>query len=165
MKYIASIDDQEFDIEIIDENHAAINGKIHEIDFKAIREQLTYSMLVDGKSFETNIYQENGGWEVLMRGRRYSVIVEDERERLLRFAAGDSRPQQGPFHLQSPMPGQVIEIPVQTGQEVKEGDVLLILESMKMQNELKSPRSGRVSRILVTPHENVEQNQTLLCVE
>ena len=165
MKYIAEVGDQEFIIEIIDETHVLVNKKVHEIDFKAIRGQLTYSMLVDGQSYEVNIFQENGGWEVLMRGRQYSVKVEDERERQLRAAAGNSLIKQGDFHLQSPMPGQVVSIPVQEGQEVKQGDVLLILESMKMQNELKSPRSGRVSRILVNPLENVEQKQTLLSVE
>jgi len=165
MKYITEIGDREFIIEIIDEQHVLINNVAHEIDFEAIREQLAFSMLVDGQSYEINIYQENEGWEVLLRGRQYSVNVEDERERRLKAAAGNSITRKGAFHLQSPMPGQVVDIPVQKGQEVEEGDVLLILESMKMQNELRSPRSGRVSRILVNPHENVEQRQTLLSVE
>ncbi len=164
MKYIASIDDQEFEIEIIDESHVTVNGEAHEINFESIGGDLAHSLLVDGKSFEANIYQENGGWEVLMRGVRYSVVVDDERERLLRVAAGASPDQQGPYHLQAPMPGMVVAIPVHEGQEVSEGDVLLILESMKMQNELKSPRAGVVSQILVKENENVEQKQTLLSV-
>ena len=165
MKYIAEIDDQEFDIEIIDESQVMINGEVHEINFEAIRGRLTFSLLVDGKSYEANIYRADGEWEVLMRGIRYSVRVDDERERLLRAAAGASVISQGPFNLQAPMPGMVVEIPVHQGQEVEEGDVLLILESMKMQNELKSPRSGVVSRVLVNPHDNVEQRQMLLSVE
>ncbi len=164
MNYIANIDDQEFAIEIISESRVTINGEAHEINFEAIGGALTYSLLVDGKSYEANIYQENGGWEVLMRGVRYSVLVDDERERLLRAAAGASPTQQGPYHLQAPMPGLVVEIPVHEGQEVEEGDVLLILESMKMQNELKSPRAGVVSQVLVAQKENVEQRQRLLSV-
>jgi len=57
-----------------------------------------------------------------------------------------------------------VAIPVEEGQEVKKGQVLLILESMKMQNELKSPRDGKVNRIKVKAGENVEQKQPLLSV-
>ncbi|MEA2007674.1 MAG: acetyl-CoA carboxylase biotin carboxyl carrier protein subunit [Chloroflexota bacterium] len=165
MKYIATINNQEHTVEIIDESHAAVNGKVHEINFEPVRGHLIFSLLVDGKSYEANIYQENGGWEVLMRGRHYSVQVDDERERQLKAAAGASRLPKGAFHLKSPMPGLVVQIPVKEGQEVEKGDVLLILESMKMQNELKSPRAGVISRILVTLSENVERKQTLLSVE
>lgn len=165
MKYIAEIAGQEYEIEILDEGRVSIDGKVHQISFESIRQRLTYSLLVDGKSFETNIYQENGRWEVLLRGNRYSVDVVDERERRLRQAAGRSRLVQEKYYLQAPMPGLVIDIPVEEGQEVEEGDVLLILESMKMQNELTSPRQGTVSRIKVEVHENVDRKQTLLIVE
>ena len=63
------------------------------------------------------------------------------------------------------MPGLIVKIPVSEGQEVKKGDVLVILESMKMQNELKSPRDGKVTRIQVKPGDSVEQRQTILSVE
>jgi biotin carboxyl carrier protein len=62
------------------------------------------------------------------------------------------------------MPGLVVAIPVEEGQPVKKGQVLLILESMKMQNELKSPRDGTIGRVRVKPGETVEQKQTLLSV-
>ena len=62
------------------------------------------------------------------------------------------------------MPGLVVAIPIEEGQEVKKGQVLLILKSMKMQNELKSPRDGKVNRIKVKTGETVEQKQTLLSV-
>ena len=60
------------------------------------------------------------------------------------------------------MPGLVVAIPVEEGQEVKKGQVLVILESMKMQNELKAPRDGVVERIKVRAGESVEQKQTIL---
>ena len=66
--------------------------------------------------------------------------------------------------MKAPMPGLVIAVPVDEGQEIKKGQVLLILESMKMQNELKSPRDGKVSRIKVKPGASVEQKQALLSV-
>jgi biotin carboxyl carrier protein len=62
------------------------------------------------------------------------------------------------------MPGLVIAIPVVEGQSVAQGDVLVILESMKMQNELKSPRAGKISRVRVKEGDSVERRQTLLSV-
>jgi biotin carboxyl carrier protein len=101
---------------------------------------------------------------VLLRGRLYPITVEDERENRLRSAAGGGVAETGEFHLRAPMPGLVVAIPVAEGQPVQKGQVLLILESMKMQNELKSPRDGTVGRLRVKPGETVEQKQTLLSV-
>jgi biotin carboxyl carrier protein len=70
----------------------------------------------------------------------------------------------GEYHLRAPMPGLVVTILVTEGQSIKKGQVLLILESMKMQNELKSPRDGVIGRLRVKPGETVEQKQTLLSV-
>ena len=70
----------------------------------------------------------------------------------------------GEYHLRAPMPGLVVAVPVTEGQSVKKGQVILILESMKMQNELKSPRDGTIGRIRVRTGESVEQKQTLLSV-
>ena len=63
------------------------------------------------------------------------------------------------------MPGLVIDIPIQEGDQVEKGDVLVILESMKMQNELTAPRAGKVTRIQTTVNDNVERKQTLLILE
>ena len=62
------------------------------------------------------------------------------------------------------MPGLVVATPVEVGQEVELGDNVVILESMKMENELKAPRAGRVERINVKPGDSVEQNQTLVVI-
>jgi biotin carboxyl carrier protein len=62
------------------------------------------------------------------------------------------------------MPGMIVAVPVTERQEVQKGEVLLILESMKMQNELKSPRQGWVTHLRVKPGDSVEQHQTLLSV-
>ena len=164
MKYITTIDDKQFTIEIIDEKHVSVDGKIYEIDFESVAGQPVYSLIVDGRSHESYIYQGDDNWQVLMRGRLYPAIVEDEREKRLRAAAGGGVVETGEFHLRAPMPGLVVAIPVMEGQAVKRGQVILILESMKMQNELKSPRDGTIGRIRVRPGESVEQRQTLLSV-
>ena len=69
-----------------------------------------------------------------------------------------------PAQLKAPMPGLVVAVPVADGQPVKKGEILLILESMKMQNELKSPRDGTILRVKVKAGDSVEQNQVLLTV-
>ncbi|NQS91849.1 MAG: biotin/lipoyl-binding protein [Chloroflexi bacterium] len=165
IKYIAEIEGNEYQIEILSENRVVINDVPHEINFHALRQFLSYSLLVDGKSYETNIYQDNGDWEVLLRGRQFQVQVEDERDRRLRMAAGQTSRPKGKFTLQAPMPGMVIEIPVAVGDEVEEGDVLVILESMKMQNELTAPRAGKVTKVQAKINGNVERKETLLILE
>jgi biotin carboxyl carrier protein len=127
--------------------------------------QPVYSLIADGRSHEAYVRESDEGWQVLLRGRLYPVKVEDEREKRLRAAAGGGVAESGEFHLKAPMPGLVVAVPVEEGQEVKKGQVLLILESMKMQNELKSPRDGTVSRIRVKAGESVEQKQALLSVQ
>jgi len=165
MKYISTVNGKEYTIEIIDDQHIIVNGRKITVDFNSVSGQPVYSLLVDGKSFEGFVYPGDEAWEVLLMGRQYPVTVEDEREKRLRAAAGGSVSEAGKFYLKSPMPGMVVSVLVESGQEVEQGQVLLILESMKMQNELKSPRAGTVGRIRVKPGESVEQRQTLLSVK
>src|SRR5687768_4123234 len=164
MKYIATVEDKQFLVEIIDEKHVSVDGKTYEVDFESVSGQPVYSLIVDGKSHESYVQQGEDNWQVLLRGRLYPVVVEDERERRLRAAAGGGVAESGEFLLKAPMPGLIVTIPAAEGQEVKKGQVLLILESMKMQNELKSPRDGTIGRIRVKAGESVEQRQTLLSV-
>lgn len=164
MRYITTVDNKEYLVEILDEKHIIINGKTYEVDFESVSGQPVYSLIVDGKSHESYVQQGDDNWQVLLRGRLYPVTVEDEREKRLRAAAGGGVAESGEFHLKAPMPGLVVAIPVEEGQEIKKGQVILILESMKMQNELKSPRDGTIGRIRVKTGESVEQKQTLLSV-
>ena len=165
MKYITTIDEKEYLVEIIDDRHVSIDGKIVELDFESVKSQPVFSLIVDGKSYEAYVYQGDEELEVMVKGRLYHSKVEDERERRLRAASGGVVAQSGPFQLKAPMPGLIVAVSVEVGQEVKKGDVLLILESMKMQNELKSPRDGTVGRIQVAAGDSVEQRQKMLTVE
>lgn len=164
MKYITTIDGREFFVEIIDESHVSVDGKVVKLDFESVESQPVFSLLVDGMSYEAYVYPGEEELEVLIKGRLYQAKVEDERERRLKAASGGKVAQSGPFYLKAPMPGLVVAVPVEAGQEVKEGDVLLILESMKMQNELKSPREGVVGDIQVSVGDSVEQRQKMLSV-
>ncbi|HKJ39258.1 MAG TPA: biotin/lipoyl-containing protein [Anaerolineales bacterium] len=165
MKYITTIDDKEFIIELLDDRRVSVNGNTYKVDFETVSGQPVYSLIVDGRSHEAYVQEGDDDWQVLLRGRLYSATVVDEREKRLRAAAGGGVAETGEYHLKAPMPGLVVAIPVEEGQEVKKGDVLLVLESMKMQNELKSPRDGIVSRIKVKPGESVEQKQSMLDVQ
>jgi biotin carboxyl carrier protein len=165
MKYITTISDDEFVVEILDDRRIELNGKEYVVDFDELGDQPVFSLLVDGRSYEAYVYPGEDSMQVLMHGRFYPATVEDERERRLKAATGSVITEGGEYHLKAPMPGLVVEIPVEQGQEVEKGDVLVILESMKMQNELRSPRPGVVSRVRVVPNDGVEQHQILLSIE
>jgi biotin carboxyl carrier protein len=164
MKYITTINEQEYAVEIIDEKHVSVNGKCYEMDFHSLSDQPVYSMLVDGKSYEAYVYPADESWQVLFVGRLFNATVEDERERRLKMHAGSNVAERAEFLLKAPMPGLIVSVPVQEGQAVEKGDILVVLESMKMQNELKSPRAGSVSRMRVKPGDSVELRQVILTV-
>ncbi len=164
MKYVTTIDGKEFQIEVVDERHVRVNDRLLTVNFESVSGQPVYSLILEGKSFETYVYPGEEDWQVLLRGHLFQVKVEDEREKRLRAAAGGGVAEGGEFKLKAPMPGLVVSVPVSEGEEIKKGQVLVILESMKMQNELKAPRDGKVDRIRVKAGESVEQKQTLLSV-
>jgi len=162
MKYITTIENQEFQIEVLDERHIRVGDRLIEVDFESVSGQPVFSLLLDGRSYESFVYPGEEGWQVLLRGRQYQVRVEDEREKRLRAAAGGGVAEGGEYLLKAPMPGLIVAVPVSEGQAVEKGQVLVILESMKMQNELKAPRAGTMGRVRVRSGESVEQKQTLL---
>lgn len=162
MKYIATIDGQSYEIEINAAGQITANGEVLEVDFQSIADQPVYSMLLNGESFEANVYTGERLAEVLLRGHHFQVAVEDERQKRLREASGGSQVKEGEFNLVAPMPGLVIAVPVEPDQEVSQGENLVILESMKMQNELRAPRDGKVTSIRVKPGDSVKQNQVMV---
>ncbi len=164
MRYVTTIGEREYLIEIIDEHTLLVNGVRYHIDFELVSEQPVYSLLLDGKSFESYVYEGEDGLQVLLRGAHYQASVEDEREKRLRRTSRGGVAEHAEFHLKAPMPGLVVAIPVSEGQTVSKGDVLLVLELMKMQNELKAPRPGTIARMRVKVGDSVELKQTLLSV-
>ncbi len=162
MKYVTTIEDKEFEIEIVDDHHIRIGDRLLNVNFESVSGQPVFSLILDGKSYESFVYQGEEDWEVLLRGRQFQVKIEDERERRLKAAAGGGATEGGEFHLKAPMPGLVVSVLVEEGQSVEKGQVMLILESMKMQNELKAPRDGVVGRVRVKAGESVEQKQSML---
>lgn len=165
MKYITTVDGKTYTIEIHDEHRITVDGAPFEIDLVRIGKQPVYTLLINGQSHEGFIYEGEAAdaWQVLLHGELYSVLVEDEREKRLRAAGGAaSSPGTGEFNLKAPMPGLVVDVPVAEGQTVVQGQNLVILESMKMQNELKSPRDGTITRVRVKAGDSVEHHQVLV---
>ncbi len=162
MKYIAQVDGLEFPIEILDEHHICFGGETLDVDMAAVSGQPLYSLIVNGESYEGYVYPDEQSWQVLLLGRSYSVSIEDEREkRLHTISSGEVSPGRE-FILKAPMPGLAIAVPIAEGQKVEKGQILVILESMKMQNELRAPFSGKVARLKIKTGENVHQKQILL---
>lgn len=166
MKYITTIDEKQYEVEILNSRQVSVNGKIYDVDFQSISGQPIFSLLVDGGSYQAHVYPgEEETLQVLMRGTLYTALIEDEREKRLRGAAGGGVSTSGEFIMKAPMPGLIVKVAVNEGDQIKKGQVLVILESMKMQNELKSPRDGKVSRIQVKAGDSVEQRQSMISVE
>lgn len=162
MKYIAEVDSLEFPVEILDEHHIRFGKEILEVDLAAVSGQPLYSLIVNGESFEGYVYPDEGGWQVLLLGCSYSVNIEDEREKRLRAPEASFTSPGREFTLKAPMPGLAVAVPVREGQQVEKGQILVILESMKMQNELRAPYAGSVARLRIKAGESVQQKQILL---
>jgi biotin carboxyl carrier protein len=162
MRYITTIGNHEFLVEILDEKHVILDGKTYEVDFTSVGDQPVFSLLLDGASYEAFVYPAGKAWQVLYHGISYEALVEEEMEKQLRMASGSFISETAEYHLQAPMPGLVVMAAVSDGDQVHKGDVLIVLESMKMQNELKAPRAGTVTRLRVKPGDGVEQRQILL---
>jgi biotin carboxyl carrier protein len=161
MKYVTYINDTKFEIEIQNDGTLLVNGEARAVDFLTLDESL-FSVLMDNQSYEVVIDETDGQYEVLIQGRLYTGQVLDERAQLLASRRSGMGADSGEISIKSPMPGLIVVIPVSEGQSVKKGQTLVILESMKMQNELKAPRDGTVQRISVQAGVSVEQGKLLV---
>jgi biotin carboxyl carrier protein len=161
MKYITTINDRKFEIEIQGDGSVWVNGQRREVDFLALTDSL-YSVIMQSTSHEVVVEERDGAYEVLMGGRLYTGTVTDERAQLMKSRRGGLEADSGEISIKAPMPGLIVAIPVSEGQNVTAGQTLIILESMKMQNELKAPRDGIVQRISVQQGETVEQKRVLI---
>ena len=94
----------------------------------------------------------------------YEVNITDERAQRLARATGGFASDSGEISIRSPMPGLIVAVPVQENDEVTKGQTIIILESMKMENELKAPRDGVINRISVNVGDSVEQNKLLITI-
>jgi acetyl/propionyl-CoA carboxylase alpha subunit len=118
------------------------------------------SLLVAGRQYRCVLDGDDG---VVIGGRRYGFEVEDPRSLQGRRGAGAG--MDGPRPVKSPMPGRVVRVLVEVGEDVVEGQAVVVIEAMKMQNELKSPKTGRVAKIAAGVGDTVGSGDVLVVVE
>jgi biotin carboxyl carrier protein len=123
-----------------------------------------YSVIESGRQFEAMV-EERGthGFEILLGGRLFHLEAVDERSKLLVDQA--STIAEGPQTMVAQMPGKIVKIHVSRGQTVQEGQGVLVVEAMKMENEIASPIDGVVKEIAVSEGQTVETGETLFVVE
>jgi len=124
----------------------------------------TVSLLVDTESYSVQLDQGATAVKVWIRGDAYPLEILDERRLRMRRAAGKFTIE-GRQTLTSPMPGKVVKVLAKVGDEVREGQGLVVVEAMKMENELKSPRSGRLVELSAVEGQAVEGGAKLAIVE
>ncbi|MFN8529004.1 MAG: biotin/lipoyl-containing protein [Anaerolineae bacterium] len=161
MRYITIINDKKFEIDIDKDGILLVNGERRDVDFRVLDEGL-FSMIMQGKSYELVIEERDDRVDVSVRGKVLEGQVLDERAQLLLTRRAGVTAGSGEISIKAPMPGLIVAINVREGDEVKSGQTIVVLESMKMQNELKAPREGIIQRISVQPGQTVEQNKLLI---
>lgn len=122
--------------------------------------------LTNGSRSEVCLVEGSGmDWVVTLRGRRIPVAVRTWRERVLADAESASGRRHGPVEVRATLPGLVVAVAVEEGDEVSAGATLLTIEAMKMQNEVRAPQAGRVSAVVVVAGQTVAAGAALLRME
>jgi biotin carboxyl carrier protein len=140
-----------------------VGGRRHEVDALTL-EHGAVSMLVDGESYSLEFEEHEDEVSVLVKSQVVRIDVADERRRRLR-AVSAAFTAEGKQTIVAPMPGKLVKVLVKVGDEVAEGQGLVVVEAMKMENELKSPKAGKVVEILAAEGAPVETNAKLVVVE
>ncbi|MBI3089742.1 MAG: biotin/lipoyl-binding protein [Candidatus Tectomicrobia bacterium] len=122
-----------------------------------------YSLIVDGRSYVIDVQELGEQRQVHVNGLALVVDVIDEQRRRRHGASGGGF--EGEQLISSAMPGKVVKILVEVGQQVTKGQGVIVIEAMKMENELKAPRDGEVKQILVQEGQAVEARAGLLRIE
>lgn len=123
-----------------------------------------YSVIEKGQQFEAMVDERGGAkLDVLVRGRLFHLEAVDERSRLLSEVGGGGAT--GPETIEAEMPGKIVKVEVSVGDAVEEGQGIVIVEAMKMENEIPSPMDGVITDIAVSEGDTVENGSPLFTVE
>jgi len=122
----------------------------------------TLSLLVDGESLWAAVEARPGGYSVHLRGDRVEVDLSAPARGA---TAAPGRPAAGPVRVAAPMPGRLVRVLVEAGQEVSAGQGLVVMEAMKMENELRAPRAGRVAEVVARERQAVEAGALLVILD
>jgi biotin carboxyl carrier protein len=164
MKYLVTVNEQPLTVDISEQSgelRVTVDGRPIISSVVTDREHKRMSMLLDARSFDAEVSRSNGVTSVLLAGREFSCIVEDERLVSIRRVAGLTTVGHDTV-VKAPMPGLVVRLLKSVGDTVTKGERLLIVEAMKMENELKSPIAGKVKEIHVAVGRPVDKGQLLV---
>ena len=121
---------------------------------------------VDGEEFEVDVERDGEIWKVRVGGREFSIQVDEGvSNEVTRRSTGRGKRRNRSGTISSSIPGKVVSLHATVGDRVKEGEVLLILEAMKMQNEIQAPIQGTVSEVNCESGDSVEANVPLVIIE
>ena len=169
MKYQVTIGEKKYSVDINGDNASrsgsldvTLNGRRLEVDLRGLKGGKLQSLLADNENYEFEFEPVNGGYNLWHRRGQTFVEITDEKTEKLSSLMGAAAVRKKQAVLKAAMPGLVVEVEVQPGQEVRKGDGLLIVEAMKMENEIKAPAPGVIKEIKVKPGQPVEKNQVLL---
>jgi biotin carboxyl carrier protein len=146
--------------------HLTINGEAKEIELASEAGEVespepgVYSILLDGRVYDARVDHTPEGLVVVIAGNRFEVEVRDPRRWSPKSAPG----AHGVATLTSPMPGKVVRVLIAEGDAVELGQGILVVEAMKMQNEIKAPRSGRVVSLSAREGATVTAGEPLVTI-
>ncbi len=164
MKYMTIVGDEQFTVDINRDGQVTVDGEVINVDMQQMQDTTMHSIIINGQSHDVRMSEGDGMYLVQLGGEIFEVIVEDERTRRLAGLKSGPGAITGEVIIKAPMPGVVVDVLVCQGQAVEKGDLVVILESMKMQNEFKAPRAGKVRTLRVAAGDKVEQNAVMLTI-
>ena len=166
MHYIAMFGDREIRVRVeevgVARYRVTVDGKDHLVDAHQVQDSV-WSVLYGADSFEVDVQERDDLHEVLIEGDCYKFSLMNEQRRALVRAGGKGAV--GKALVTSPMPGKVVRLLVSEGEEVQADQGVIVVEAMKMENELKASVPGKVKEVFVKEGEVVEAGAKLLLVE
>jgi len=165
MSWEVSLGDQAFEIAV--DAHGGNNFSVT-VDGETIvvdacfPEDGSVHLIIEGEAYEFDVQRTESGQDVTLYGTCYSATVLDERSRALRALGFGGGAASGHETISTSMPGKVVAILVEEGQEISAGDGIVVVEAMKMENELRCAADGRVESIAVSVGDTVEGGAALV---
>jgi len=165
MTYFVTVDQKTFEIEVEETKEGfklLVDKKPVNVEVTPVGDASHLSFIIDNKSYDVIIEDEKS---VSIENELYEVLVEDEKQKKLREIGKKIHHHEEKLAIVAPMPGLIVKVEAKVGDRVKAGHGLIIMEAMKMQNELKAPKDGVVKEILVREGMSVNWGDTLIALE
>jgi pyruvate carboxylase subunit B len=165
MRYIVTVAGKRFEVELGPDG-ASVDGQPVDVTLRQADGTPVRALVLGAEAYRVmGERAARGRWKVGLHGRTHDVEVVDERTMAIRELAGAGAGPAGPRPVVAPMPGMVVKVEVTEGDVVREGQGIVIVEAMKMENELRATGSGRVARVHVRRGDAVAKDQVLVEIE